>query len=264
MIIDFHAHVFPDKMAAETIAFLEEEADMKAALDGTVTKLIASMKEASVDLSVLVPVVTAPKQFDGINRFAHSINEQYDNLLSFGGIHPDCEDYREKLNQLLDMGFQGIKLHPDYQKVFFNDIRYKRLISYATELGMTIVVHAGVDIGLPNPVHCTPSMAKELLADTQSDKVVLAHLGGWKMWDEVEAQLVGSKAYLDISFIHRYIEMEQFYRIVDAHGAEKILFASDSPWASQQEMVEWLNNSRLSEETKEKIFWKNASQLLGK
>ena len=28
---------------------------------------------------------------------------------------------------------KGIKLHPDYQDTYFNDIRYKRIISYATE-----------------------------------------------------------------------------------------------------------------------------------
>ena len=38
---------------------------------------------------------------------------------------------------------KGIKLHPDYQDTYFNDIRYKRIISYATELGLIISVHAG-------------------------------------------------------------------------------------------------------------------------
>lgn len=270
MIIDFHTHVFPEEMAEKTISFLEDEAGMKAATRGTLQELIQSMDEAGVDVSVIVPVVTSPKQFRGINRFAHEINETYGEIkreglpriVSFGGMHPESGDYRGELNELKSMGFQGIKFHPDYQKICFNDIRYKRIVEYATELGMNILVHAGVDIGLPDPVHCTPKMSAEVIKDTESDQLILAHLGGWKQWNQVEELLVGTGVYLDISFIQNYIPMEQFYRIVKNHGEDRILFATDSPWSNQAEAVNWLRASELSEETKEKIFWKNGVQLL--
>ena len=51
-------------------------------------------------------------------------------------------------------------------------------------------------------------------------------------------------------------------KIIEKHGADKILFASDSPWhnpAWEKHMVESLN---LTEEEKEKIYWKNAVKLL--
>ena len=44
-------------------------------------------------------------------------------IISFGGIHPDNEDYKEKLCWIKEQGFKGIKLHPDYQDTYFNDIR---------------------------------------------------------------------------------------------------------------------------------------------
>ena len=40
----------------------------------------------------------------------------------------------KRLKELKHMGFKGIKLHPDYQETFIDDIRYKRIISYASEL----------------------------------------------------------------------------------------------------------------------------------
>lgn len=263
MIIDFHTHIFPEKIAAATIAELEHKSGLTAAANGTLNGLLSSMEQANVDLSVIVPVVTAPRQFEGINRFAREINERYENrLLSFGGIHPDSEDYKGQLKELKSMGMKGIKLHPDYQGVCFDDIRYKRIVSFASELDMVVLVHAGIDIGLPEPIRCTPAMSARVLKDTQAPKLVLAHLGGWKMWDEVEELLVGTDAYFDTAFVHQFIDREQFGRIVKKHGSERILFATDSPWSDQKEAVAWLKACGFSEEEEANIFYKNAQKLL--
>ena len=124
MIIDFHTHIFPDKIAEKTIAKLASVANIAASTDGTINGLVESMNRANVDISVIQPVVTKPEQFETINQFAQSINEKYKGrLISFGGIHPDCEDYKQKLNQIKESGFLGIKIHPDYQKVMIDDVR---------------------------------------------------------------------------------------------------------------------------------------------
>lgn len=261
MIIDFHTHVFPQKIAAATIEQLQSKSGIKAATDGTPEGLVASMSAAGVDYSVVAPVVTATRQFDGITRFAQSINEQFQNLISLGGIHPDCEDYKDKLKLLKSLGFRGIKLHPDYQETDFNDIRYKRIVSYASELEMVILVHAGIDIGIPSPVRATPAMSLEVLKEVQPENLVLAHLGGWKMWDEVEEMLIGNNVFLDTSFMHPYIEKEQFLRIVKNHGKDKILFGTDSPWTKQDEAVKWIKECGLSNEEQEAIFYKNAMTI---
>ena len=56
----------------------------------------------------------------------------------------------------------------------------------ASELGLYIMVHAGVDIGLPEPVHCRPDHIIEVVKETGSDRLILAHMGGWRLWDEVK------------------------------------------------------------------------------
>lgn len=269
-IVDVHTHVFPDAIADKTIASLSERAGSRAYANGKIEGLLESMDRAGVACSVLAPVVTAPKQFESINRFASNINKKYASdlcdgvpkLISLGGIHPDSEDYKTQLKYIKSMGFKGIKLHPDYQGVFFDDIKYKRIVSYATELDMMILVHAGVDIGLPEPVHCTPRMALEILKETECEKLVLAHFGGFKLWNEVEEYLVGRNIYMDTAFIASYIDEEQFLRIVRNHGADKILFGSDSPWAGQKESVDWVNNLLLTVEEKENILWKNVNNML--
>ena len=95
MIIDFHTHVFPGKIAQRTIAALEGAADVKAHTDGTLSGLLKSMAHAGVDKSVILPVNTRKGQYDNITRFSKAVNDEHDNLISFGGIHPDDDDVTE-------------------------------------------------------------------------------------------------------------------------------------------------------------------------
>lgn len=260
MIIDFHTHMFPDKIARGTLEFLEGACKTRPCTDGTYKGLLSSTRRAGVDISVALPVVTKPSQFHSVNEFASHYQEGQ--IISFGGIHPEEEDYKEQLKQLKNMGFKGIKLHPDYQDMYFDDIRYKRIVSYASELGLIVSVHAGVDPKCPQDVHCTPKMAEEMLLEVQPAMLVLAHFGGNEMWDDVERYLVGRDVYLDTAVVLDTMDEEQFVRMVRNHGADKVLFATDSPWRDQREFVERMQRIPLTDEEREQIFAGTARKLL--
>lgn len=259
-MIDFHTHMFPDKIAAKTLDFLSERCKTIPFTDGTPKGLAQSADEAGLELSVALPVVTNPAQFESINRFAQQYREG--KILSFGGIHPQNENYKEKLLDLKNRGFSGVKLHPDYQETFFNDIQYKRILSFASELGLIISVHAGFDPGYPDCVHCTPSMAREVINEVKPQKLVLAHMGGFMRWDEVERELVGQDVWFDTAVVFGKIPDEQFIRICRQHGTDKILFATDSPWSGQKESVDYFREMDLTESEKQQILTENAKKLL--
>ncbi len=271
MILDFHTHMFPDKIAKSTVESLEKTCHIKPSTDGTYAGLRASTEAAGIDLSIALPVVTKPRQFASINRYAaeHQASLETDrpagadNILSFGSLHPDCEDYKAELNEIKNLGLKGIKLHPDYQDTYFNDIRYKRIISYATELGLIISVHAGVDPKCPDDVHCTPQMAAEVIREVRPEKLVLAHMGGNEMWDQVEELLVGENVYFDTGVVLDSMPREQFLRMVRNHGPEKILFGTDCPWADQKKYVDLMYEMPLTDEERTKIMSLNAVKLLG-
>ncbi len=263
MIIDFHTHIFPDKIAARSIEALSQVSGVKAATDGTLNGLLASMDKSGVDLSVIMPVVTKPSQFETVNTFAAKVNEQYaGRLISFGGIHPDSEDYKAELNCIKELELPGIKLHPDYQGVMIDDVRNMRIIEYANELGLIILVHAGVDIGLPEQVHCPPDKARKVLDAIKPEKLVLAHMGGWKQWEEVYEYLAGEKVYLDTAFSFDYMEQDTFLKIWEKHDKGKVLFATDSPWSDSRRDIQAVNELPISQSEKDAIFSENALQLL--
>ena len=101
MIIDFHTHIFPDRIAQKTICYLSEKGGIPSFSDGSVNGLTERMAEAGTDLSVTLPVLTNPSQFDSVTRFAMEINREFENkskrLISFAGIHPECENIDQKM-----------------------------------------------------------------------------------------------------------------------------------------------------------------------
>lgn len=262
MIIDFHTHTFPEKIAKASIESLSKCSGITPHTDGTADGLRRSMEEACVDLSVILPVVTRPAQFETVNRVAARICEAGGGLLSFGGIHPDCSDIRQKIREIKALGLKGIKIHPAYQEVYMDDIRYLRILDAATEQGLIISVHAGVDIGLPEPVYAAVEKILYAVRETKPEKLVLAHLGGWKEWDAVEELLAGEEVYMDTAFLEDYISDEQLVRIIRKHGAGKILFGTDCPWSGQKESIARIEGLPLSEEEKALIFGENAKKLL--
>lgn len=271
MIIDAHTHIYPQKIAAKAIAKLEACSGVPAKVNGLKEGLCASMKEAGIDYSLLLPVATSAKQVDTINEEAGRTNALAGEtgLLSFGGIHPETEDYKEVLRRVKSLGLKGIKLHPDYQNTFFDHISYKRIVDEATQLGLYMIVHAGEDIGLPEPIHCRPEHVIDVVKDTQSDKIILAHMGGWRLWDEVKEKLMDQPVYFDTSFSEDYIDgvsgmlsSADFVELVRAMGADRVLFGTDSPWSAQKEAVEWIQNTMLTQEEKDLIFYKNFQRMI--
>ena len=263
MVIDFHTHIFPEAISHRTIATLEKVSGIEAATNGTLDALLQSMEKTGVDMSVILPVVTKPSQFESVNLFAKSVNEQYgDKLLSFGGIHPDCEDYKGKLRYIKELGLRGIKLHPDYQGVMIDDVRYMNIIEYASELGLIVSTHAGLDNVSPDLVHCPPDRMRKVIDVVKPEKLVVAHYGGWKRWEEVYEYLADADVYFDTAVTLDYIEQDMFLKIWEKHDKKKVLFATDSPWSDPGMIIAKVHDLPITQVEKEALFENNAKRLL--
>lgn len=267
MIIDFHTHIFPEKIAARALSKLTSVINLQPSINGCAEDLRASMKKAGIDISVVLPVVTDIKQFDSILRFSVFINETYSSqqeqrLISLAGIHPDDPDYKERLALLKREGFAGIKLHPNYQNIEFNDIRIKRLLYAASEIGLLIITHAGFDPYTPEHEFCNPDMILDVLEDVAPENLILAHLGSNENYDEAEEKLCGRNVYLDTAYSITRVSEARFIRMVRKHGAEKILFATDCPWAEQKTCAEVVKKCALTDWEKDLILSENARKLL--
>lgn len=268
MIIDFHTHVFPDKIAEKSVSFLASKTNYKPYYLGDLDGLLKMQRDSKVDIAIILPVVTNPKQFDSVNEFAFNINEQYSNgnprVISFAGIHPKCEDIELKMQFIKDKGFLGVKIHPDYQETFIDDDGYIKILKCAKKLDLIVVTHSGVDEGYQDaPVRCTPDRVLNVINKVGHSKFVLGHFGANKMWNEAYNKLAGKNVYFDTAFTLNYIDKDLFMKMIDKHGEDKILFATDAPWQDMKDNTNKLKSFGLSEELESKILYKNAVNLLG-
>ncbi len=267
MLIDVHTHIFPDKIANSTIGVLQSNSNHTAYTNGTVDGLITAMEKSNADISIALPVLTKSTQFDSITKFAVEVNKRFENesrrIISFAGIHPKCEDIDGKMKYLKELGFLGVKIHPDYQNAFIDDEGYIEILNSAKKYDLIVVTHAGVDEGFKGePVKCTPDRVLKVIEKTGHKKFVLAHFGGNLMWEEVLEKLAGKTVYFDTAFTLNVINPELFKKILDKHGDDKVLFATDSPWQDMKNNAETLKSYNLSKETEDKILYKNALKLL--
>ena len=117
-----------------------------------------------------------------------------------------------------------------------------------------MAVFTGAGVAIITPFHAN--------GEVNYDKLVLAHFGGHKQWDQVLKLLAGKNVYFDTAYTLHEISESTFKAIVDKHGADKILFATDCPWRDIVDDYKILKGYNLKTETEEKIFYKNALNFI--
>ncbi len=261
MLIDFHTHAFPEKIAARAVSGLSQgSGGMVPQTDGTISSLVAKMDRDGVALSVVQSIATNPKQQANVNSFAIEI-DRHDRILAFGSVHPEAPDALEELERIAAAGLKGVKFHPEYQRFYADEERMRPIYRKISELGLITLFHAGHDIGFAPPYHGLPEHLLGALKWLEGP-VVAAHWGGYCCNLEVIEKLCGENLYFDLSLGYGVIPKPLAQTIIDRHGSDRLLFASDMPWHRPEWELRLIRSLDLSPEDREKILWQNARKLL--
>lgn len=163
------------------------------------------------------------------------------------------EDGLRELHRCIDAGMKGMKL---WISVLADDSRVDPYIEIAAKFGVVTLAHAWVKTTGNLPFESVPQNVANLAKRFPEAKFMLAHFGG-----EWEA---GAKAargcpnlYVDIS--GSLTEMDMVETLVDHVGIERVLFGTDN--SNFHYCLGKVVGSRLPEEKKEMILWKNAKTL---
>ena len=259
-IIDFHAHAFPDQVAASAIPYLEEEGAVKASHDGRVDSLLHLMDRDGVEKSVICSIATRPAQFEAILAWSRQIRS--DRIIPFPSFHPTDPEVLAHISMIRAEGFKGIKMHPYYQKFFLDDETLYPAYEKISELGLILVMHTGFDIAFPRIRRCDPRQILNVQTRFPDLKMVTTHLGAWQQWSEVEDLLAGRNIYMDISYTLGQIDLQAARRIILKHPREYILFGTDSPWSGARDTYQNLTRLELGSELERCILRENGLALL--
>ncbi|MDR3293769.1 MAG: amidohydrolase family protein [Clostridiales bacterium] len=267
-MIDFHAHIYPDALAAGVIHKLgaaAAEIVCMPSTDATYTDTKRYFKENGIDKFVVLNIATREKQHKNVNDFAIALDQDPD-IISFGSVYPTGDTFEPELLRLKAAGIKGIKLHPEYQDFAVNDRRAFRVYEMCRDLDLIISFHAGYDLAYMHRLNCPADAARDVVNNFPKNKFVFAHFGGYRIFDAVNEYLAGQNCYFDTSFVseHEREFIPAINKMIKKHGAEGFLFGSDTPWMHVKKSIEFIDMLDLTDREKELIFDGNARALLFK
>lgn len=262
-IFDFHTHAFVDSLAGRALAAISGTSGIEPYTDGTVKDLKRAMNENNIFGAMLLPVATKPSQQTAINNWAADI--MGGGIYCCGAIHPDAVDSLNEISRIKSLGLCGVKFHSEFQHFFPDEERMYPIYEKIAQEELFAVFHGGWDPVSEKEVRATPERFAAAVKKFPELTFVIAHLGGMRLWNDVEKYIVGrfGNVYLDVSVIAGHISQGQLLRIIKNHGADKILFGSDCPWTNPAAEIEMIESLPLPDRDKELIFYRNAEKLLG-
>lgn len=256
MIIDAHCHIYPDKIAEKAAHSTGNFYDLPMKYDGKVSTLLECGEKAGVDKYIVQSVATTPKQVSSINHFiAETVKMYPEKMIGLGTLHPDSEDIKGDVEELIKLGLHGVKLHPDIQKFKLDDYRCLKIYDLCEKNHLPILIHTGdnrYDYSNPNRLIPILEIYTEL-------SVIGAHFGGWSIWNEASKKLCGFKNfYVDCSSSFYMLDDETIKEIISRYTPDRVLFGTDYPMWDPDEELKRLRSLGLSQEDVEKIEYKNA------
>ncbi len=258
-VIDAHCHIYPEKIASRAVRGTDEFYGLHSYGQGLVSCMLKEEGEAGVDRFIVQSVASTPHQVRSINAFIESEVKQHgDTLIGLGTLHPASPDLDGDLDDLLERKLHGVKLHPDIQNFAIDDERCYPIYERCQSEGLPILMHTGDHrFDRSNPNRLLP-----ILRAFPRLTVVGAHLGGWSVWEEAVKTLSPfPNLFVDTSSSSAFMKREEFGRLINAWGAERVLFGTDYPmWRADRE-IEALLSLRLSEADYRAIFSENAKKV---
>lgn len=205
------------------------------------------------------------------NHVVCDLARRHSELIAFVSADPWALDAREGLMHLRDVvtnrGARGVKLHPVLQQFDVSDPRMFPIYEACVDLDVPIVAHSGPSRS--GPQFAEPRAFAGMLRSFPRLRVVLAHLGGGAWRQTAEIARAYPNAYFDCCEILAWIgasnapDENQFARLIQEVGVDRVLLGSDFPWYDLDYSVERLMGlPLLSHEEKTAILGGNAVRLL--
>lgn len=129
-------------------------------------------------------------------------------------------------------------------------------------LELPLLLHTGFDPSYPNATNGIPQRLTTVINNFPTLTLIAAHMGGLDCYKDAQEYLIGKPIYLDTAVASRYFPSEIFKRMILRHDPQRILFGSDCPWSSSIQEANFIEQTQVSSEILDDIFFKNAQRLL--
>ena len=264
MYIDIHTHAFHPKIAHKAVDHLNSFYSITCSGDGTIANLLERESEAGLEKCVVLCAATAPAQVIPANNYAISLQREHpDQVIAFGTVHPGYDNWESELARIKAAGIRGIKLHPDFQSFWLDDLRLLPIFE-AAQKDFVFEIHIG-DRTSPEKNPSCPYKLASILRQFPGMRVIAAHFGGYRMWShalEVFSDNRFENLWFDTSSTTPFATPELAHKLLNTFPRERILFGTDWPLYDPVEELQRLQNLGGLKDSEMEVIMSNASALL--
>ena len=259
-IINAHAHIYPEKIAAKATDTIGVFYDIKMQMPaGTSERLLEDGRKIGITGYVVHSVATTAHQVRSINEFIKREVEAHPEFIGFITLHQDLteEEINNEVEWAIANNMRGIKLHPDFQKFNIDDEVAEKFYRAASD-NLPILFHIGDD----RYEFSKPSRLVKMAKKYPKVKFIAAHFGGYRCWDDAHLYKGLDNIYFDTCSSLPFIDSKKAKELIDMHGADKFFFATDFPMWDAKTELERFNKIPLTDEEREMILSGNIKRLL--
>lgn len=267
-ILANHAHVFPMTINPE----------------GTIDRLLRLMDECAIEQAVcFAPFAHQLHAGDeDPNRWLARELQKQERLHGFGTIDLRREDLEEQVHRASELGFRGLKLHPNIQRFDVLSPHALRVYAAAEAHGMFLVFHTGVHHYRIE--HYRVTKFDEIAFRFPALRMSLEHVGGYHFFNEALAVIFNNIPFppvpgarprvfggLTSVFVRDYLPFwylsrERFDELLRQVGPERLIFGLDFPYNLEantklalRTLEEWLPDEKtrsliLGENLRREVF----------
>ncbi|WP_459941275.1 amidohydrolase family protein [Deferrisoma palaeochoriense] len=268
-VIDAHVHVFPDRLFAAVRSWFDAHGwPIRYRL--TAADAVRFLLDRGVEHLVLLQYAHRPGIARDLNRFLAGLVRGEPRVTGLATVFPGEPGAREILEEAVDLGLRGVKLHAHVQGIPADDAATFEVAAFCAERGVPLVAHFGREPrspAYPTDPHrtCSAGRTRRLLEAFPGLKLVVPHLGADEFEAHAELLEAFDRLWLDTTMMLAGYFPGLTPPPITRFRADRILFGSDFPnlpyaWDRELRRIRTLG---LPPETRERVLHRNAREVFG-
>ena len=215
--------------------------------------LLDSMQENNISKSVVLPIEPNVRTKDVVDAC-----KKKPDLIPFCSVHPRDSEKTEKLNNYVEMGCRGLKIHPVINEVAPDAPETMELLEEVNPLDIPVIFHAGWG-ALGESRYGFAYHFHQVLETFPQINFIIAHMGFYQPGPFLKLMQKHPNAFCDLSWQPARI----IRKAVNLLGEDRIMFGTDWPYNLQSTSLDIvLRITRGNAALRDKILYENAAQII--
>jgi uncharacterized protein len=258
MIIDAHLH----------LPVVKKDSTFKKAKK----KLLSDMKKNKIDYAIVIPDNLRGSIIGDLDVSLELIKDERKLfLLGVINIKTQGKEWIKKLDVLFQEGkIKGMKIFPGHDPIYPTDKRLMPIYKLCIKYDYPIVIHTGWNSNHSEVAkYNDPKHIIEIAKEFPELKIIIAHY----FWPEVEYCYKITRGFRNIYFdtsaladneVITRTGLDKIKKVLERSikdNSKSVLFGTDYAMCDFKKHINLINSLEISEESKEKVFWRNTDKL---